>query len=88
MATTHRLRAPHCNRRQAHRGAPLHEPFGMGDVGSVERVLPMPCEVGDASKEDVGRREQSEARVVVAICVPVEDVAKPGACVRCAAPHN
>ena len=48
-------------------------------VRGVECGLACRRDLGDAAVEDVGRGEQGQARVVMVVVVPAEEVAEPGA---------
>jgi hypothetical protein len=68
-------------RRKAHGAPSAHEALGVSLVGGVECALPVVGQFGDAPEELVGRREQRESRMTMAVGVPVEELGEPAASV-------
>src|SRR5688572_14874286 len=60
------------------RWRPLNKPLGVSCVGEVERSLPSRDDVVSTAVMDVARSEQGDARVVVALVVPVEELGEEG----------
>ena len=54
----------------------------MRTVCGVERGLSYGGDLGDAAVEDIGWSEQGEARMVMVVVVPGEEVLEPRACVE------
>ena len=54
----------------------------MRTVCGVERGLAYGGDLGDAAVEDIGWSEQGEARMVMVVVVPGEEVLEPRACVE------
>jgi hypothetical protein len=70
--------------RQRDERRAVGEALGVGGVGDVERSLACGGDDRDASEEDVGRREEREARVMMVVVVPAEEVLQPAAPVELA----
>src|SRR4051812_18615798 len=64
----------HGDRRQRHARRPVGEALWMRAVCGVERGLAYSGDLGDAAVEDIGWCEQGEARVVMLVVVPGEEV--------------
>jgi hypothetical protein len=57
----------------------VREPLGVRVVRGVERRLAHGAHFLDASVEDIGRREECEAGVMVLVVVPAEELLQPPA---------
>ena len=62
----------------------VSEALGGGGVGEVERDLADGRDDGHAPEEDIGGREEREARVVMVVVVPAEEVLQPPSSVELA----
>lgn len=66
-------------RRKAYDGATAYEALWMSFEGGIQARWREAARRGHAAEEDVGRRGEREARVAVAVGVPVEELGGPSA---------